>query len=222
MRHRSLTMFLAVFCLVQGTAVAQKISNVEGNPIPGVPGYGVTLGLNGPGDVAALLVYHGTDIAQELVTCTPQPVPRSGNIGTIATTDFNFDGYGDLLLQVSSKNDNAMFCIWLFDPKTKQYVASPALSQLVNPTVDPKTKTVIAHKNLDCGSCYDQQSYTWNDGQLTMIRQETLTENIYAPTAGYTGGCSFVRSIKELRNGQLIETSRDRVNAVGTRCAGLE
>ena len=115
---------LAVLCLMQGSVVAPQIMNVQGTPIPGVVGYGVELGLDVSGNVAALLVYQGTTVAQELVACTPQPVPRDGDVGTIATTDFNFDGYGDLLLQVSSQDKNAMFCVWLFDPKTKQYVAS--------------------------------------------------------------------------------------------------
>ena len=168
--------------------------------------------------MSALLVYKGTTVAQELVTCTPQPVPRDGDIGTIATTDFNFDGYGDLLLQISSKDNNARFCVWLFDPKTKQYVASPALSQLVNPRADPTTKEVTTYENMGCGrSCYEKQSYTWSKGQLMMTRDETVTRDVNAPT-GDAGGCSFIRSIKELRKGRLTEISREMVNDVGAVC----
>ena len=219
MRRRRLTIsaFLAL-CFVQGSMVAQQIVNVQGTPIPGVAGYGVELGLDSSGNVAALLVYKGTAVAQELVVCTPQPIPRDGDIGTIATTDLNFDGYGDLLLQVSSKDKNAIFCVWLFDPKTKKYVASPALSELVNPRADPTTKEVTAYKNMGCGgSCYEKQNYKWSEGQLTMNRDETVTRNIEAPT-GDAGGCSFIRSVKELRKGRLAEISRDRVNDVGAVC----
>jgi len=220
MRHVRLMMITvyAVLCSVQGTMVAQQVMNVQGNPIPGVAGYGVELGLDVSGNVAALLVYKGTKLAQELVVCTPQPVPRNGDTGTIATTDLNFDGYGDLLLQVSSKDNNATFCVWLFDPKTQQYIASPALSQLVNPRADPATKEVTAYKNMGCrGSCYEKQTYTWIKGQLTMTRDETVTRNIEAPT-GDAGGCGFVRSVKELRKGQLTEINRDVVNDVGAVC----
>jgi len=220
MRRRKLTMIIvfAVLCLAPGSMVAQQVMNVQGNPIPGLAGYGVELGLDGSGNVAALLVYKGTNLAQELVVCTPQPVSRNGDIGTIATTDFNFDGYGDLLLQVSSEGNNATFCVWLFDPKTKRYVASPALSQLVNPRADLTKKEVTAYKNLGCGgSCYDKQSYTWSKGQLTMVRDESVIRNINAPT-GDAGGCSFIRSLKELRKGQLTEISRDMVNDVGALC----
>jgi len=219
MRRERLTIFvLLVLCLVQGSMFAQQITNVQGTPMPGVVGYGVELGLDGSGNVAALLVYKGTAVAQELVVCTPQPIPRDGDIGTIATTDLNFDGYGDLLLQVSSKDKNAIFCVWLFVPKTKKYVASPALSQLVNPRADPKTKEVTAYENMGCGgSCYDKQNYRWSEGQLTMTRDESVTRNIEAPT-GDAGGCSFIRSIKELRKGRLTEISRNMVNDVGAVC----
>jgi hypothetical protein len=213
---------LAAFCLLEQRTGAQQIENVRGSPIPGVAGYGVDLGLNGSGDVAGLIIYKGTAVAQELPACTPQPVPRSGDVGTIATTDFNFDRYGDLALQVSSKDGNATFCVWLFDSTTKQYVASPALSQLTNPRADPKTKTVVANKNMGCnGSCYDKQAYQWSNGQLTMIRDESVTRNIEAQT-GYTGGCSFVKSIKEVRNGKLTETSRNTVNDVGALCGAIQ
>lgn len=213
---------LAVLWLLNGGSRAQQIKNVRGDPIPGVAGYGVDLGLDGSGNVAGLIIYQGMKVAQEVQICTSQPVSRNGDVGTIATTDFNFDGYGDLALQVSSKDNNATFCVWLFDPKTKQYVASPELSQLVNPRADPKTKTVTAYKKTGCrGSCYDKQTYSWDAGQLTMTRDETVTRNIDAPT-GDAGGCSFLRSVKELQDGRLKEVGRDMVNDVGALCGAVQ
>ncbi len=198
--------------------MAAQVANVQGDPIPGVFGYGVELGLDSAGNVGGLIIYKGTAVAQELVSCTPSAVARTGEIGTIASADLNFDTFGDLLLQVSSKNGNATFCVWLFDPKSKQYVASPELSRLVNPRADQKTRTVVAFENLGCfGSCYDKQTYSWVYGKLTMTREMTITEAINAPS-GASSGCSYVRSIKELQNGKLNEIRRDMVDPNGASC----
>ncbi len=195
-----------------------QVTAVSGNPIPGVAGYGVNLGLDSAGNVAALLVYRGTQVSQELVTCTPQPVPRDGNVGSMASADLNFDGFGDLLLQVSSKDKNATYCVWIFNPKTKKYVASPELSKLVNPSADPKTKTVNSYVSTGCfGSCYDKQIYKWVQGVLTLVRDESVTQNINAP-AGSGAGCAYVKSVKEMKKGKLTEVSRDTVNAMGMIC----
>jgi hypothetical protein len=217
MRLQLPTLVVLVALLCSTAPALAQVMDVRGAPIPGVAGYGVELGLDVPGNVAGLLVYHGSKIAQQLATCTSEPVPRVGDVGTIATSDLNFDGYGDLLLQVTSKDKNATYCAWLFQPKSKQYVESPALSLLVNPSVDAKSKTVLALKNLECGGCYQKQSYSWINGDLTLIREETLMKNINAAT-GYTGGCSYLLSVKERQKGQLIETRRDMVDNSGTIC----
>lgn len=54
-----------------------------------------------------------------------------------------------------------------------------------------------------------------------MTRGETAARNIEAPT-GDAGGCSFIRSVKELRRGQLAEISRGRLNDLGALCEALE
>jgi hypothetical protein len=210
-------LFLILLSGICGNAAGQVI-HVEGEPIPGVPGYGVKVGLNPAGNIGALLVYQGTELSQQLRVCTEEPVERSGDVGTIATADLNFDGFGDLLLQVSSKNKNATFCIWLFEPKSKTYVPSSSLSRLVNPHADPKTKTVTTFRNTGCRrSCYEKQTFAWKHGHLQLIAEESVTENITTPT-GYGGGCPFVRTVKQLRNGEMVESQRDMVNNLGSKC----
>ncbi len=206
------TILLLLFPLACASA------QVQGDPIPGVADHGVELGLDSSGNVGALLVYKGTQVAQQLLVCTPEAVPRDGNVGTIASSDLNFDGFGDLLLQVSAKDRNAVFCVWMFDPDTKQFAPSAALSELVNLTADAGTKTVNSYKRMGCwGSCYDKQTYRWIKGQLTLVRDESVMQNINSPI-GPGGGCGYIKSVKELRNGQLTETSREVVNDLGVAC----
>ncbi len=218
MRRSSPMLIAAVFCCCAFACFGQ-VTAVSGDPIPGVAGYGVNLGLDTAGNVAALLVYKGTNVSQELVSCTSQAVPRDGNVGTMASADLNFDGFGDLLLQVSSKDKNATYCVWLFDPRTQKYVASPELSQLVNLAADPKTQTVTSNVGTGCfGSCYHNQTYKWEHGTLTLVRDESITGNITAPSSA-SQGCAYVKSVKVMKKGKLTEVSRDTVNSMGVICA---
>jgi hypothetical protein len=87
----------------QRTAAPQALPAVTGDPIPGIPGYGVELGLSpASGKILELLVYRGQKQVQALKVCTPEPVPRESPVGTIYTTDYNFDGHGDLALETAS------------------------------------------------------------------------------------------------------------------------
>ena len=58
-------------------------------------------------------MYRGQKQVQALKMCTPEPVPRESPVGTMYTTDYNFDGHGDLALETAFKQGNASYCIWL-------------------------------------------------------------------------------------------------------------
>jgi hypothetical protein len=195
----------------------QQSPGVTGSPIPGVAGYGVELGLDpASGKVLELLVYRGQKQVQALKVCTPEPVPRESPVGTMDTADYNFDGHGDLALETAFKQGNASYCIWLFDPKTKQFVASPQLSQLTNPRPDPKTKTVISSSKGGCVGCSKQETYRWSKGQLIPVREETVTQTDLGMSTG--GDCGWLRTVKEEKNGKMVFVSRDQINSLGQVC----
>src|SRR5215831_10737585 len=77
-----------------------------GTPIPGLPSWSVALGLNPQGRVQSLLVYKGQQLVQTLDVCTDEPVARTDSVGSMATADFNFDGFYDLALQLSAEQSN--------------------------------------------------------------------------------------------------------------------
>jgi hypothetical protein len=211
------SVLLALFQAVGGEGLDpdQQSPGVRGSPMPGLPNIGVELGLNRAGRVESLLVYQGQQQVQTLEVCTEEPVLRQGKVGSLATADYNFDGYPDLALQVTDVKDNSTFCIWLFDPGTQRFLASSQLSQLVNPVPDPKTRTVVSTKYPRCPSCHEKQVFRWSQGQLELVRYESLTLDPLA--VGY-GGCDYVHTVKELKDGRMKETDRERTNSFGARC----
>jgi len=197
------------------TALAQQA--VTGDPIPGVPGYGVDLGLDpATGNIVELLVYRGQKQVQALKVCTADPVPRQSPIGTMDTADFNFDGHGDLLLETAFKDGNASYCIWLFNPKAKRFVFSQQLSQLTNPRPDPKTRTVASYSKLECEPCYQKQIFRWSKGQLVPVGEESVKPADLGLQLG--GGCGWLRTVRQEKNGQMVFVSRDQVNSLGQVC----
>ena len=211
-------MLVSVFFLtVQPNSEAQAAPVVSGDPIPGVPGYGVELGLSpSNGKILELLVYKGQKQAQALKVCTPEPVPRESPVGNMYTTDYNFDGRGDLALETAFKNGNASYCIWLYNPKTKRFEFSQTLSQLTNPSPDAKTHTVVSYSKGECEPCYHRETYRWSKGQLVPVREESITPaevGLQLP-----GGCGWLHTVREEKNGKMEFVSRSQVNGLGQEC----
>jgi hypothetical protein len=191
---------------------------VEGSPITGLPGFGVDLGLSPTsGLILAVLVYQGGKQIQELPVCTDGPVARGERVGTFDVADFNFDGYPDLMLQVTSKKSNYTYCVWLFDPHAQRFVASQDLSQLTNPRPDSQTRTVTSYENLGCfGTCYDKKTYVWSNGHLKLIREMTLTQDMNVSID--VGGCGYVLTRQESKHGRMVVAGSSRVNNLGVEC----
>ena len=198
-------------------APPQAQPTVTGDPIPGLAGYGVELGLDpANGRISALLVYRGQKQWQELKVCTPEAVPREGPVGTMDTADYNFDGHYDLALETAFKGGNASYCIWLFEPKTGRFILSKQLSQLTNVRPDPKTHTVISTSKGECGPCYHEESYRWTKGQLIPVRETSVAPadlGLQLP-----GGCGWLRTVREEKHGKMVFVSRDQVNSLGQVC----
>ncbi len=212
-------MLVATFFLVaQPNSEAQESAAVRGDPIPGDPGFGVELGEDpGNGQIVELLVYRGQKQVQRLPVCTgPEPVPRANPVGNMASADFNFDGHGDLALEIAFKNGNASYCIWLFDPKKQRFVESKQLSKLIDPTPDPKTHTVVSYSKGECEPCYRRETDRWSKGQLVPVREESVEPadlGLQLP-----GGCGWLHTVREEKNGKMEFVSRSQVNALGQDC----
>lgn len=194
---------------------------MQGNPITGLPGFSVDLGLSSAtGMIAAVLIYQGGKQVQELPICTDSSVAQGGRVGTFDVADLNFDGYPDLMLQVTAKQSNYTYCVWLFDPHAQRFVASPQLSQLTNPRPDSQTRTVTSYENQNCfGACYDKKTYVWSKGQLQLIREITVTENM-TNVPGAVERCGYVLTRQERKHSRMVVVSTSRVNNFGEICWG--
>lgn len=206
----ALSIFLAAF-----HGPIQKQANEPGSLIPGTPNLRVELGLNTAGEVKLLQVYRGQQLIQALDVCTAGPVARTKTAGTLATADYNFDGFPDLALQVTGEKDNNLFCVWLFDPKQQLFEPSPQLSQLTDPVPDAESRTVISTKYGTCPYCYERQEFQWSGAQLNLVRDESLVMDSLAVGSGE---CEYIRTIKQRKNGKLREVDRRRATSMGHRC----
>ncbi len=213
-RYLTGVVLLTVLTTALISAAAQTSSSQSAPP----PLFHFGFALDDAGKVRQVLVYRGDQQVQALDSCTGEDVPREKGVGELSRSDYNFDGYLDLALRVSfdSEMENSSYCVWLFDPKTEQFVLSPQLSHMVNPQPDPDTKLVLARKNEDCmGHCYEQDIYSWSEGQLKLMRQEVETEDMNIPP---TSQCRWILSVSVEKNGQMKEISRDRVDSAGIWC----
>jgi hypothetical protein len=199
-----------------GQSASAGVSYTGPTSIPGLAGYRVKEELNSSGEVLGLVVDHHQQQVQTLNVCTQAPVPRTGDVGGIAFADYNFDGYPDLSLLVSSTNQNHHYCVWLFNPQTKRFALSQQLSHLTNPAPDLNKKEVVAFKHEGCnGECWRRETYHWSGNQLLPNKYVAQNED---PVLPLTVDCRFVRTVKQEEGGRLEEVSRERVNDAGFSC----
>ena len=118
------------------------------------------------------------------------------------TEDVNFDGYQDIkLLRWWGATGNAGYAYWLFDPATRRFVFSPELSELSNPTPDPRTREITTHSVEGmAGRIYTDRAYRFDNGALVLVREDAQS--------WVDAGRYFLRTLKERRDGRM-ETIRE-------------
>lgn len=203
---------LLPLCFCAASIAAQ----VQPNLVPGLPGIGVAYGLDPSAQIESILVYQTGHQVQSLPVCKPEHVPNTPPVGTINMADLNFDGYYDLLLQTNAKDDNLNFCVWVYNPATQRFDASPVLSGLVNPRPNPKDHTVTSFLNMGCqGGCHETRTFKWIKGELHLVRVETQSQMQLAPVSG--PGCLYILTVQEERKGKMVQVSSDPVNSMGSK-----
>jgi len=209
---------IAVSLAGQNRPAPQGKPPVQAQPAPPAPQFSFAYALDPEGKIRQVLVSRNNEQIQALDSCTGGNIPRENGLGDLAREDFNFDGYPDLLMRSSfdQQTRNSTYCIWLYEPKAQRFVLSDELSKLTNPQADPNTKTIISRKKGICmGHCFDEISYTWAEGHLKPIREESEDEDMTVPP---TDDCRYVHSFKQEKNGRLVETMRQRVDVGGILC----
>lgn len=107
----------------------------------------------------------------------------------LTPVDANFDGYKDLqILSNCGATGNCSYDFFLYDPVTNQFVRNEFLSNnLSSPEFDEKKKQITTHSN-GSASDWQNETYQYENGHYTLIRQEisawnretnTVTVNTY-------------------------------------------
>jgi len=195
---------LAVLAVIAVSLAAQNRAPAQETP-PGAqaqaapPQFRFAYALDSDGKIRQVLVSRDSEQIQALYSCTGMDIPRENGLGELRREDFNFDGYPDLLMRSAfdQQTGNSIYCIWLYDPKAQRFVLSEELSKLTNPQAYPNTKTVVSRKKGICmGHCFDEIGYTWADGHLKPVREESENED---PALPPTEDCRYVHSLKRKR-----------------------
>ena len=95
----------------------------------------------------------------------------------ISATDFNFDGYDDLMLLRNTGSGGQWYDIYLFDANTGEFKLHEQLSGFTSPSADAKNQTVSFYDvGGMAGAWYNTETYKWaGDGMLLKIREEDQT-----------------------------------------------
>lgn len=126
-------------------------------------------------------------ITDELSTTVVQTIEQYTDWGMVSSVseieqnlltpvDANFDGYKDLqILSNCGATGNCSYDFFLYDPVTKQFVHNEFLSNnLCSPTFDAKKKQITTHSN-GSASDWEADTYRYENGSYTLIRQEIST-----------------------------------------------
>jgi hypothetical protein len=91
-----------------------------------------------------------------------------------ATEDLNFDGFLDVMcLRSWGVTGNESYSIWLFNPSTRQFEPSVALSALVNPKANAKTHEITSSSVGGMAAhIYERATYKWRAGHLVLLSSE--------------------------------------------------
>jgi hypothetical protein len=114
----------------------------------------------------------------------------------LTPVDANFDGYKDLqILSNCGATGNCSYDFFLYDPVANQFVHNEFLSNnLCSPEFDAKKRQITTHSN-GSASDWENDTYRYEDGHYTLIRQEISAWDRKTETVTV--------SAYELRNGKM-------------------
>lgn len=117
----------------------------------------------------------------------------------VLVQDLDFDGYADLgFVTGMGATGNAWADYWRFDPAGRRFVAVGTHPVF---TVDPAGRQLRArNKGGHAGLLFTDETYRWVDGRPVVVRVEEQDSN--------ETGEGYVRTVRELREGQLVEIER--------------
>lgn len=122
--------------------------------------------LNAIGTISGIKIYKGRKLLQVI----KEPGLVSDTAQIIHPVDLNFDGYPDLQIYSHSGGAGPNYGnnYYLYNPKTMQFDYHAKLSDLSQPAVDVKNKTISAAWRNGAGN-WGSEKYKWINHKLTLV-----------------------------------------------------
>lgn len=118
--------------------------------------------------------------------------------------DWNFDSYPDLAVRVSSQKNENKQAFLLFNPNNEKFELNEALSKLINPILDRKTKAVIEETCEKGKAAFcSRKRYKLFDGDYALAQFE---KNTCPDTCTYTSAEIEVSSLRSSEQMYLVNT----------------
>jgi hypothetical protein len=182
---------------------------------PGGKFFRFKVNLDDSGTIMGVSVFRGSELQpfQTLQDCGALQFPDQLNENWIDAeisevlkhADLNFDGFEDLeLLQYDNPHlDKRLYCIYLWDNKTRRFSYSKDLTDIgVDIKVHPENKTLTTREDW-FGGPWQESTYRWNGGKLEMIEQNSLLGDW---SMQKVGKCGWVFNCSRLTKGEMVTT----------------
>jgi len=118
--------------------------------------------------------------------------------------DMNFDGYADFRIQAFvPAGPNTPYLYWLYDPETRRFQGNKDLEEITSPVFYPDAWE-IRSENRSSAIARVLRVYRYVKGKPLLVREENTRID---PEEGYREV-----TVRELRDGQWEETSRERMS----------
>ncbi len=135
---------------------------------------------------------------------------------SLEVKDFNFDGYGDLVIPHSPCTGNCWSGIWLFQPAAKKFAWTHSMRNLSNPESNPQRKEIQTFRSLGfAGSAFDMTRYGVEDSRL--VRQIEVQQRSISSVPG----ANYKRTVHRWINGKatliceaLLDLNEDIVRII--------
>ena len=86
--------------------------------------------------------------------------------------DLNFDGYGDVMIELQPARPNVPYLNWLFDPASGRFVESRALNEITSPQFDAATREIRSEWR-DGPTRYETGIFVYKQGEPVLVRKES-------------------------------------------------
>lgn len=136
--------------------------------------------------------------------------------------DVNFDGNPDIVINTGhGATGNEDYNFWIYSTSTGQFGCpynATAGSEACTlggdefPVFDTASETITTHWNNGCaGLCTDEQTFQIMNGEMVLIKDVSVDQSYITSTKSFV----FIKTTKELMNGQLVVVSTSTVAVPG-------